>query len=332
MQKRKKTLKHRLEYVIFICFVTLIRISPLFLLNFNRKLLRFIFGLVSKRHPGIVAKNLKLAYPDYSDDQRARLTEEIYRHFSTVAVEDIFIFVKRKPEKILRPVQVVNLEYLEQALEKKRGVILFSAHFGNWELVPYILSRRLDVTLNSIARRMDNPLIEKRVLAFRKYMGSAVIDKKNALRTMLKRLDDNGIVYLLIDQNTIEREAVFVEFFGETVAAVPSVSKLHLKRDIPVIPLFLHYEPDRIVLELQPEINAAQLCKERQEKDGNAGSDSQCIHALTQRCTSIIEEKIKQHPEQWLWFHNRWKTKPGGGTVSKPNPAAGDDMNNGGKK
>lgn len=308
MQKRKKTFKHRFEYVIFVCFVTLIKISPLFMLKFNRKLLRFIFGTFSKRHPGIVAKNLKLAYPDYSEAERIRLTEKIYRHFSTVLVEDIFIFVKRKPEKILRPVHVENLEYLEHALEKKRGAILFSAHFGNWELVPYILSRQLGVTLNSIARKMDNPLIEKKVLAFREFMGSSVIDKRNALRTMLKRLEKNGIVYLLIDQNTIEREAVFVEFFGETVAAVPSVSKLHLKKDIPVIPLFLHYEKERIVLELQPEISATEVCKE-----SNNNGETQCIHALTQCCTTIIEKKIRQHPEQWLWFHNRWKTKPKGG-------------------
>jgi Kdo2-lipid IVA lauroyltransferase/acyltransferase len=309
MQKRKISFRHRVEYLFFIAFVYGIKISPLFLINFSKRALRYLFGKLSKRHPGIVAKNLKIAYPGQSEEERTTLTERIYRHFSTVFVDIIYLFVKKKPEKILKPIEIIHLDYLEKALEKKRGVILFSGHFGNWELVPYILSRKLNVTLNSIARKMDNSLVEKKVLAFREFMGSVVIDKKNALRTMLKRLEDNGIVYLLIDQNTIEREAVFVQYFGETVSAVPSVSLLHMKRDIPVIPLFLHYEEDKIVMEFQPELDATDVCKQI-DKSKEGGNKSECIRQLTQWSTTIIEEKVKQHPEQWLWFHNRWKTKP----------------------
>ncbi|NIM15564.1 MAG: hypothetical protein GTO45_26605 [Candidatus Aminicenantes bacterium] len=305
MQRRKKkiTVKHRVEYLLFIVFILLIKASPLFMVKFNRKLLRFIFGIISKRHHGIVEKNLRIAFPNETKERILELKEAIYCHFSAILVEIIYIFIKKKPEKILKPVEITNFYYLEEALKKQKGVILFSAHFGNWELVPYLLNRKLNKKINSIARELDNPLVEKKVKQFREYMGSAVIYKKNAIRTMLNRLKNNGIVYLLIDQHAIRREAVYVDFFGETVSAVPSVSQLHIRKDIPVVPVFLHYEEDKIVLELLEEIKMP-------ETDDQAAD----IQRLTQLCTSIIEEKVRQHPEQWFWFHNRWKTDLTNGT------------------
>ncbi|MCP5052060.1 MAG: lysophospholipid acyltransferase family protein [bacterium] len=337
MQKRKITFKHRIEYIFFTGFISLVKLSPLFMMKFNKKLLRFLFETFSKRHTGVVARNLKLAFPNYSRDQRGELRENIYRHFSSVFVEIIYLFVKKKPGKILKPIEVTHLDYLEQALGKKKGVIMFSAHFGNWELTPYILSQNLDVKLNSIARKMDNPLVERKVLQFREFMGSAMIDKKNAIRTMLKRLEGNEIVMLLIDQNTIEQEAVFVDFFGHTVGAVPSVSMLHMKKHIPVLPFFVHYEKDKIVLEIMKELDTRKYrgtdvnhnAEKQDGKPGNNsnGKQSESVRLLTQQCTAIIEEKIRQYPEQWLWFHNRWKTKPPAPTQPQTQPGSNNGNN-----
>jgi KDO2-lipid IV(A) lauroyltransferase len=129
------------------------------------------------------------------------------------------------------------------------------------------------------------------------------------MRTILKQLEKNGIVYLLIDHNTIAREGVFVDFFGKKASTVPSVSQLHLRKSIPIVPIFLHYEKNKIVLELLEEINTAG------EKTGNQQQD---ILHLTQKCTSMIEEKIKSYPEQWFWFHNRWKTRPPTEKMNEP--------------
>jgi KDO2-lipid IV(A) lauroyltransferase len=149
---------------------------------------------------------------------------------------------------------------------------------------------------------MDNPLVERKVKRFREYMGSTIIHKKSAIRTMLKRLEQNQVVYLLIDQNTIRREGVFVDFFGQPASAVPSVSQLHLKKNKPVVPLFLHYEEEKIVLDFLEEIHFK-----------GSGELEKDIQQLTQQCTAVIEENIRKHPEQWFWFHNRWKTKPPSG-------------------
>jgi KDO2-lipid IV(A) lauroyltransferase len=267
----------------------------------NQKLVQYLLIKLSNRHSGIVARNLKIAFPHYTTGEITALTRAISRHFSSVFVEIITIFVKKQPEKILKKVEILHPEVLEQALDKKKGVILFSGHFGNWELIPLILSRQLNQKVNSVAREMNNPLVEKKVKQFRKYMGSELIYKRNSMRTILKRLEKNGIIYLLIDHNTIAREGVFVNFFGKPASTVPSVSQLHLKRAIPIIPIFIHYEEDKIVLELLEEIDATGTSTGNQKED---------ILQLTRRCTSLIEEKIRQYPEQWFWFHNRWKTRP----------------------
>jgi KDO2-lipid IV(A) lauroyltransferase len=308
MQKRtsKITVKHRLEYLFFMAFILSIKVSPLFMVKFNRKFLRFLFAKISKRHHGIVQKNLKIAFPDDPEEKISALRTAIYRHFSAVLVEIIYMFIKKKPGKILKPIEITNLHYLEEALKNKKGVIIFSAHFGNWELIPYILNRELNMKINSIAREMNNPLVEKKVKQFREYMGSAVIYKKNSVRTILGRLKNNEIVYLLIDQHTIRREAVYVDFFGETVPAVPTVSRLHIKQGIPALPVFLHYEEDKIVLELMEEIRFP-----------GSGDRERDIQRLTQWCIAVIEEKIRRYPEQWFWFHNRWKTGLAGKEDSK---------------
>lgn len=301
MPKRKIKFKHRVEYILFAAIVLLIKISPLFLIKLNQRLVRYLLIKLSKRHSGVVARNLKIAFPHYTAGEISALTRSISHHFSSVFIEIITIFAKKQPEQILKKVEIFHPEVLARALDKKKGVILFSAHLGNWELIPLVMSRQFNQKVNSVARHMNNPLVEKKVKQFRKYMGSELIDKRNAIRTILKRLEKNGIVYLLIDHNTIAREGVFVDFFGKPASTVTSVSQLHLKRGIPIIPIFIHYEKDKIVLEMLEEIDAAGTSTGNQKED---------IAQLTQRCTSIIEEKIRQYPEQWFWFHNRWKTRP----------------------
>ena len=299
MRKNKVTFRHRVEYTAFIAFICMVKVSPLFLVHFIKKMLGFLGRRISKRHRGIVGKNLDLAFPDYTEDEKAKLKDAIYEHFSSIFVDIVCLYVKKNPGKILKEVEVNNIDVFKKTLEKNQGVILFSAHFGNWELIPFILHRQLNIKPISIAREMNNPLVERKVKQFREYMGSTIIYKKNALRTMLKKLEQNRVVYLLIDQNAIRREAVFVDFFGQTASAVPSVSQLHLKKNKPVIPLFLHYEKDKIVLDFLEEI----LFK-------GSGELEKDIQQLTQQCTAVIEKNIRKHPEQWFWFHNRWKTKP----------------------
>jgi KDO2-lipid IV(A) lauroyltransferase len=277
-------------------FITIVKISPLFLAKINRKIICFLFKKTNKSYSRLVSENLKIAFPKASDDEILSLKDKVYSHFSLIFIELIYIFVKRKPGKILKKIEVNNSENLKKALKKKKGVIVFTAHFGNWELVPYILNRELGAKVFGIARQMDNPLIEKLVKNFREFMGLEIIYKDNAVKPILNALKNNEIIYSLIDQNAIIRESVPIDFFGKKVNAVTSVSRFHVKKDVPIVPLFIHYGKDKIVLDILPEIRFAKTENSRED-----------IKNLTKKCNGMIEDRIKKHPEQWFWFHNRWK-------------------------
>ncbi len=301
MQKVKVPFKYRLEYLIFYIYLLKLKLLPLFFFNLNKKIINFFFKKFSKRHSKIITKNLKTAFPQKTEKETHKLKNKVYNHFSYIFIEIIYLYLKRRPNKILKNIFIENKEALKNALNKNRGLILFSAHFGNWELIPYIFSKKLKLQIYGVAKEMNNPLVEKTVKNFRKYMGCNTINKKGSIKKIIKLLENKNILYFLIDQNTIERESVFVDFFSTKVSAVTSVSQLHLKKGIPILPVFLHYENDKIVLEILECINF--------KKTENYNKD---VLNLTQKCTTIIEEKIREYPEQWFWFHDRWKTKPKG--------------------
>jgi KDO2-lipid IV(A) lauroyltransferase len=301
MPRKKASFKHRAEYALFAGVVFLFKRLPRRALGLGRRALVFFLKRGSPRHSRLIARNLALAFPDAAPAWRDLLKNRIYGHFGAMFMELARSYARGDIRGVLERSRVEHGERLQRALAKGRGAIVFSAHFGNWEWIPLLLRDLLGRDIHSIARPMDNPLIEERVRAFREAMGSRVIYKQGSLRTILKRLAANEIVYLLIDQNTVPREGVFVDFFASKAATVTTVSQLYLKKQVPVVPAFLHYEDGGIVLDILPEV------------DFPVGAcDAAALTELTQRLTSLIEEQVRRFPEQWFWFHDRWKTRPQG--------------------
>lgn len=301
MPQKKVSFKHRLENALFSSFIILSKYAPEWCVRGAARTLGFLFKKGSRKHARLVAENLAMAFPEATPEFRRELQNKIYGHFSRVFMEITRTFARGTPQSVLDRSRIIHAGHLRRALQKKRGLIIFSAHFGNWEWIPLIMRSVLGQDIHSIARPMDNPLIEKKVRNFREIMGSKVIYKQSSLRTILKRLAGNEIVYLLIDQNTVPREGVFVDFFGRKASTITSVAQLYLKKNIPVVPVFLHYEGAQVVLEVLPEISYVP----------NGADD---LRALTQHLTGLIETQIRKFPEQWLWFHDRWRTKPQGAT------------------
>ncbi|MCJ7526141.1 MAG: lysophospholipid acyltransferase family protein [Candidatus Aminicenantes bacterium] len=301
MPQKKVSFKSHLEYALFAGLISLIKYSPLRFLHLGKKAMVFFLKKGSRRHSRLISHNLAMAFPSASPAFLAGLKKNIYNHFGSIFIEIARTFARRDSQAILSRSRVNNLQIIVRALQKNRGLIIFSAHFGNWEWIPLILNASLGKDIHSIARPMDNVLIEKKVKEFREAMGSRIIYKQGSLRTILKRLSSNEIVYLLIDQNTVPREGVFVDFFAKKATAITTVSQLYLKKNIPVVPVFLHYQGQDIILDILPEIDYPV-----------SGQNPAALTELTQQLTWLIEAQIRKFPEQWFWFHNRWKTKPQG--------------------
>ena len=246
-------------------------------------------------------RNLLLAFPEKTDHERTKLlkgcfaslgrTLGVFSHFDTV-----------QPEELLKIIDTQGLATLIEARSQDRGVILFTGHLGGWELTSFALSA-LEYPLTFLVRRMDNPEIEKLIDHSRTRLGNRTLDKLSAARPMLRVLQTGGTLGLLLDLNTLDEEAIFVNFFGVPASTNFMVAKLALRNQTPIIPVFAPWDDQlqKFRLEIAPAV-----------KFTPTGNEAEDVRKLTEELSLVIENKIRQYPDQWLWIHKRWKTRPPG--------------------
>jgi KDO2-lipid IV(A) lauroyltransferase len=225
----------------------------------------------------------------------------VYEHFGRVLL-DILWMARRGREEILGLVDVTGAEHVEAARAAGRGTLLFTAHMGNWELHG-VAHGFLFEPMGLIARELDNPRLDAVLCAFRARPGNTVIYKRRALPQVLRLLRENRPVAILLDQNVQEGDGVFVDYFGRPAATTTAAAALALKTGCALIPAHTELGKDgRYRLVYEPPLPVAST--------GDRASD---MRDLTQRLTTIIEGWVRQRPEQWLWLHRRWKTRPAEG-------------------
>jgi Kdo2-lipid IVA lauroyltransferase/acyltransferase len=257
---------------------------------------------VSSRHRRIALDNLTVAFGrEKSDRERRRIAAASFAHFGRVTLETIK-FTHYSRRRILRLIQVDGREHLERALAGGRGVLLFTAHLGHWEAIVPPVSEIGPFYV--IARILDNRLIDRRLTRLRTRLGAIVIDKIGAAKPILHGLAEGGIVAILIDQNVLRSQAVFVDFFGRQAATTPGLAAFHIRTGAPLVPAFcLPQGPGfRLKILPPPEIPLS-------------GRRSDDVLKITQFCTKMIEEEIRREPTWWLWVHKRWNTRPAGETI-----------------
>jgi KDO2-lipid IV(A) lauroyltransferase len=253
---------------------------------------------LDKRHRRVALSNLETAFgQDLSQSQLKQIARNSFLHYGRVFLDMIYLACL-KPEKRDKSITMEGEDYIHTSLQKGKGVLLFTAHFGLWELAPLLVSQI--GKLNVIARPLDNPYLEKDISRLRKRLGANVIYKYHAYRQILRSLRANEIVAILIDQNVLQKEAVFVDFFGKLAATTPSLATFHLRTHAPIIPGFCYPTGTKgyHIKVMKPlEIPLS-------------GESSKDIIKITQVCTKIIENQIRELPDFWFWFHNRWKSRP----------------------
>lgn len=232
----------------------------------------------------VAYRNLSFALPGAD---HKRIVDGVFR-----SVARVLVAFARFPR--MEPLRCEGAEYFSDALRAGRGVLFATAHLGNWELSAHAHAL-LTGPMNVMVRPLDNPRIDALVERRRALSGNRVIVKKDAARTILKALASNEAVGILIDQNTVPEEGVFVDFFGKPACANVGIAKLAARSGAAVIPGFaLWIEKERrYVLRFDPPVPLT----------GDPTRDTQTLQ-------SKLETVIREYPDQWLWIHNRWKTRP----------------------
>ena len=243
--------------------------------------------------------NLQLAFPEKTPEERRELLKGCFESLGRVL--GLFSHFGDPIESIISVVEPIALERL-QAAKKGRGVIFCTAHLGAWELTSYAVAH-LGYPMSVVVRPIDNPKIEQVVDRYRRKTGNTTLDKFSAARSMLKILRKGEFLGLLFDLNALDEEAIFVDFFGVPASTNFLTAKLALRTDVPIIAVFSPWDKTRkkFLLDVTEPIEV--------EHSGDEEGD---VRKLTTRLTLLVEEQIKRHPDQWLWVHKRWKTRPPG--------------------
>lgn len=249
------------------------------------------------------AINLKLAFPEKSEEERRELLRECF--YSLGRVLGLFSqFVTRSEEELRNLIEPSGFEHLDYALKKYgKRLILLTAHLGAWELTSFSFSF-LGYPMTIPVRRIDNPRVEQLIDPYRTRFGNTTLDKLSAGRLMLKILrSGDRHIGLLPDLNTLDDEAIFVDFFGVPAATNFVIAKLALRTNAPLVPVFAPWseEKKKYLLIVTPPLEP--------ESTGDEDAD---IRRLTADLALRIENEIRKYPGQWLWVHKRWKTRPPG--------------------
>ena len=254
--------------------------------------------VAAPRRRALALANVGQAFPDMPPAERRRVAHRSFQHLGMVAAE-VCRALHEPVASTLARVHVDGLAHVEQVMATHGRALVVTAHLGNWELLT--LAYRLSgVPLSIVVRPLDTPALDGVMRRLRATAGATIIDKRDAVRPVLQALRRGGLVAILLDQNASRREGVFVPFFGRLASTSRSAATLAVRTGTPILPLFIRREPDgrhRIMVEpaIVPPAGAA-------TEDG--------IVELTRRCTRVIEDAIRQAPEQWLWMHARWRTRP----------------------
>jgi len=240
--------------------------------------------------------NLALAFPNMVEDERRRMAREVSHHFGRVALDTLRI-QRLGPDELLREVTAVGEEHVNVAASGDRGIIYLTAHLGLWEVAGLAGGLIRSEPILAVNRPLDNPLLEDEVTRFRGRFGNVPLGKRNILRAILRQLADKGSVAFLIDQRVTARVGVEVPFFGQPTLTHPILARVVRKMRAPVVPVCALWEgPGRYSLTAFEPVLPDDLTEEELADV-----------PLTARLSAIIERMIRQRPEQYLWFHDRWR-------------------------
>jgi len=256
--------------------------------------------LIDGRHRKTVMDNLKTAYHgQMSGTRMTEIAKGVFENMGLTAFEFMRIPWLNKAD-IDKLVVCKGRERLDAALKKGRGVIIYTAHFGNWELMAAWYGLH-GYGADIVVRELDSSLMEAFVAWARSRSGNKMVHKGRNMRKLLKHLSANGLAGILLDQNVADVEGVFVDYFGVPACTNKGPVMLAAMSGAAMLPSFMVRKGGRHTIYIGEETPLV--------RTGDKEADTT---ANTAACTKLIEEMVRAHPEQWFWVHRRWKTRPKG--------------------
>jgi KDO2-lipid IV(A) lauroyltransferase len=234
--------------------------------------------------------NLELAMPELSTEARATMVRDVFRHYGKVTA-DFLTSAERPVEDLIREMEVEGEQYVKQAYANGNGVMMVGAHLGNHERLPLWLSGS-GYRMTGVVRDVRNPELNQKVNAIRARSGTIIVPRGGAARVFLETLKRNELIGMLPDQSDDE---VYVPFFGKPAGTAKGVGVLQARTNATILPsVCYHVGPGKYLIRFHPPTEPL---------PGYAKAED-----MTAAVTAKIEEMIRVMPEQWLWFHDRWKS------------------------
>ena len=297
--------------------IGLVRLLPMRGVMVAGGMLGRVFHAVDGGHRRLAIDNLQAAFPPRSRRECAAVARRMFEHFGQLLMV-LLKFSTLSRQDMLRHVEFDGEERVRAAHAHGRGVLLFTGHFGFWEINALVHALVLQ-PMAVLARPLDNPMLHDLLERVRMSTGNSVIYRRGAIRRVLRALASNQAVAVLIDQHMQSADAVYVDFFNRPASTTSALAALALKTGAPVIPVFALPLPGgrfRMVYE--------------HPVDPPAADAPDALREFTQRCTDVLEMYVRRYPDLWLWMHRRWRDVPSGEHVGGMFPKATRDEAGGG--
>jgi KDO2-lipid IV(A) lauroyltransferase len=246
-------------------------------------------------------RNLAMVFPEKSEAERTRILRGEFTSLGRQLAE-LCQFPRYTPKNIDEIVVYDGLENYERAYARGKGVLFLTAHFGGWELSAFAHSLH-GHWLHVVMRPMDNPYLDRLLQSYRTMYGNKVVPKDDFVRGLLAAMRAGETVGILMDTNMTPPQGVFVDFLGIQACTASGLARIALRTDAAVVPGFTIWDEslEKYRLRFDPSVDLV--------RTGDLEAD---IIANTQKFTKVIEEYVMKYPDQWLWVHRRWKTRPEG--------------------
>ena len=288
--------KTRTTSIILFCC----RCVPLSIRKLFFKSLLMLFYHAAAKHRLIALYNLRCAFPEKEMEELITIAKGVYRNVAITAAE-FFSMPSITRENLHEWVEMEGMEHFEAGIAQGKGLLTIIAHFGNWELMPVTFPLFLKLLKPSyiVYRPLDSPVLDNMVEHVRTINGNEMIRKGGSGKRIMELLKENHSIAILSDQNVAAQEGVFVDFFGRPACTGVGLAILALRSGAPVLPMFMaRQKSGKYKFILKPLVEISQT-----------GDYERDLLENTQRFTKVVEDVVREYPDQWFWIHQRWKTK-----------------------